>query len=167
MAKNNIYLTMNHDVHRRYAKVPVNIVAGLRPDPVDPRIQVGWTLNTAESDYDLATKRRINFVYENEVIEIYSEAEDRVFRKLNQALLNAGLLREYVGTAETEVSANFLTDDQVLEIVNIRSIADFKRELQAITSPVTLQRVKERAEDSNVTVSKLKALDARMQELTS
>lgn len=166
MAKNNIYLTMSNSVYRRYAKVPINIIAGLRPDPVDLRVQVGWTLSTAEQDYDLAARKRVNFVYENEVIEIYSEAEDKVFRRLNRSLLDSGLLREYIGEQSNEISDNFITDDAVLVLVSMKSNADFKKELQKFTSLVTLARIKERAEEIGVSIAKIRAIEARVQELS-
>lgn len=165
MAKNNIYLTLSDYVYRRYAKVPVNIVAGLRPDPLDPRVQIGWTLSTAEGDYNISDKKRVNFVYENEVIEVYSESEDVIFRRLNKALLDKGLLREYVGAQSTEISENFISDEGILTLVTMKSLADFKKELQKFTSSVTLTRIKERAEEVGVSVSKIRAIESRMQEL--
>ncbi|MFN9113992.1 MAG: hypothetical protein ACK5XN_28335, partial [Bacteroidota bacterium] len=84
MAKNNIYPAKSEEIFKRYAKVPVNIVAGLRVDPFDTRIQVGWTLSTSEEDFDFSSKTRRNFVYDNEVIELYSSHEDVMFRRLNK-----------------------------------------------------------------------------------
>lgn len=167
MPKNNIYLPLSDSVYRRYAKVPVNIVAGLRPDPTDPRVQIGWTLSTAESDYDLVSKKRVNFVYENEVIETYSESEDKVFRRLNKTLLDKGLLREYVGTNNHEISENFINDDEIVNLVEMKSIADFKKALKRFTSLTTLARIKERAEDSGVSVTKIRAIEARTEELSA
>jgi hypothetical protein len=163
MARNNIYPTKSHEVYKRYAKVPTNIVAGLRADPFDSRVQVGWTLSTSEEDFNYETKTRAKFNYENEVIEIYSEQEDALFRRLNKNLLSKGLLKEYTGVdADAGDTANFLTDAQVNAVVEIRSLADFTQELSKFTSEDTLQRILDAATASNKSFKKIQAVEARI-----
>lgn len=164
MSKNNIYPTKSHEVYKRYAKVPANIIAGLRADPFDPRIQVGWTLSTSEEDFDFVKKARARFTYENEVLEVYSEQEDVLFRRLNKNLLNQGLLKEYTGVdADTSSSTNFVTDEQINAIVEIRSLADFTKELTKFTSEDTLERILNAAVASNKSYKKIQAIEARIE----
>jgi|NOAtaT_7_FD_contig_21_5016189_length_1073_multi_9_in_0_out_0_3 hypothetical protein len=162
MAKNNIYPAKSEEIFKRYAKVPVNIVAGLRVDPFDTRIQVGWTLSTSEEDFDFSSKTRRNFVYDNEVIELYSSHEDVMFRRLNKNLLDKGLLKEYTGIQAENSSNNFISDEQVAIIVEIKSLTDFKQELEKFTSVATLSRIKEMAIATNKSVKKVQIIEARL-----
>jgi hypothetical protein len=162
MTKNNIYPAKSEEVFKRYAKVPANIVAGLRMDPFDSRVQVGWTLSTNEDDFDFVNKTRKNFVYENEVIELYSPHEDLMFRRLNKNLLDKGLLKEYTGIQIETSSNNFISDEQVAVVVEIKSLTDLKQELQKFNSVVTLTRIKDMAIATNKSVKKVQIIEARL-----
>lgn len=162
MAKNNIYPAKSQEIFKRYAKVPVNIVAGLRVDPFDTRVQVGWTLSTSESDFDFKEKVRREFVYDNEVLEVYSEHEDVMFRRLNKNLLDKGLLKEYTGIQSDSTYNNFISDEQVTVIVEMRSLTDFREELEKFTSVDTLDRIKDAAVAANKSVKKIQIIDARL-----
>lgn len=165
MAMNNIYHMMQESVYKRYTKVPVNLVGGLRLDPTDTRLQIGWVLHTDEADFDYTTKKRTQFVYDNEVIEIYSEAEDKLFRKLNAGLFRAGLLKEFLETEEVVSSPNFVNDSEINRIVEIRSITDFQTELANFDALATLERIKQQLIDQGKSVKKVQLVENRIKEV--
>lgn len=161
MAKNNIYPSFD-SVYKRYAKVPVHIVAGDRADPHDTSKNIGWTLSTSEDSFDFNTKKRTTFVYENEVIEIYSELEDKLFKRLNKNLFVNGLLKEYHESDLLPDFTNFLSDAEINEIVEIKSVAEFQNKLQSLTSEETLKRIRESAVSRNKPIKRIQSIDARI-----
>jgi hypothetical protein len=161
MAKNNIYPSFDV-VYKRYAKVPIHIVAGDRVDPHDATKNVGWTLSTSENSFDFSTKKRSAFVYEDEVIEIYSELEDKLFKRLNKNLFVNGLLKEYNESDLLPDFGNFLSDKEIDDIVESKSVADFQNSLQKLTSEETLKRVRESAIAKNKPIKRIQAIDARI-----
>lgn len=165
MAMNNIYHMMQDSIYKRYTKVPINLVGGLRVDPTDTRLQIGWVLHTDEADFDFTTKKRTQFVYDNEVIEIYSESEDKLFRKLNAGLFRAGLLKEFFETDEVVSSPNFVNDSEIDRIVEIRSIADFQAELANFDALATLERIKQQLIDQGKSVKKVQLVENRIKEV--
>lgn len=161
MAKNNIYPAFD-TVYKRYAKVPIHIVAGDRVDPQDSTKNVGWTLSTKEDNFSIETQKRTEFVYEDEVIEIYSALEDKLFQRMNKSLFSRGLLKEYDQESLPPDMANFLNDSEILEIVEIKSLTELAKRLQLITSLTTLQRIRESAVSLNKTVKKVQVIDDRI-----
>lgn len=161
MSKNNIYPSFDV-VYKRYAKVPIHIVAGDRVDPQDSTKNVGWTLSTSEDSYDFEAKKRTQFVYEDEVIEIYTELEDKMFQRMNKTLFSNGLLKEYNKEALPPDLTNFLSDAEVLEIVEIKSLIDLAKRLQQLTSVTTLNRIRDSAVSLNKTIKKIQVIDDRI-----
>ena len=166
MAINNIYHMMQGSAYKRYTKVPINLVGGLRVDPTDTRLQIGWILHTDETDFDFATKKRMRFVYENEVIEIYSESEDKLFRKLNSGLFRAGLLKEFFETDEIVNSPNFVDDSEISRIVEIRSLTEFQAAVAKFDALATLERIKQQLIDQGKSVKKVQLLENRIKEVS-
>jgi len=161
MSKNNIYPAFE-TVYKRYAKVPVHIVAGARLDPHDSAKNIGWTLSTREENFDIEKQQRSEFAYEDEVIEVYTALEDKMFRKLNSKLFSLGLLKEYDQEALPPDMVNFLTDSEILEIVELKSLTELAKRLQLLTSLTTLQRIRESAVDLNKTIKKIQVIDDRI-----
>lgn len=165
MAVNNIYHMMQENVYKRYTKVPINLVGGLRVDPTDTRLQIGWVLHTDEADFDFTTKKRTQFVYDNEVLEVYSESEDKLFRKLNSGLFRAGLLKEFFETDEVVSSPNFVNDSEIDRIVEIRSLSDFQVALANFDALATLERIKQQLIDQGKSVKKVQLVENRIKEV--
>jgi hypothetical protein len=165
MAVNNIYFTLQDQIYKRYTKVPINVVGGLRVDPTDPRLQIGWVLKTDEDSFDFATKKRTKFVYDNEVIEVYSESEDKLFRKLNSGLFRSGLLKEYNEENELVDSPNFVNDAEILRVIEIRSVAEFEAALKKFDAVATLERIKQQLVDQGKSVKKVQLVEARLKEV--
>jgi hypothetical protein len=162
MAINNIYPSISTGVYKKYAKVPINMLAGLRSDPLDTKVNVGWVLSTDEKNFDLASNSRTAFVYDDEVIEIYSETEDKIFKRLNKALFSKGLLKDYNEDELPVNLKNFVNDSEIYEIVELRSLAEFNSRLEKFDSVATLQRIREVAVSENKSVKKVQAIDARI-----
>lgn len=163
MANNNIYVELEGSAYKRYEKVPINIVAGLRANPLDTKLQVGWSLTTSEDDFSVKENKRTAFVYETEVIEIYSEIEDKIFRRLNKSLFDKGLLKVHEGLTPEYDFANFITDEQVGEIINIRTTDEFKNKLDAYNSLSTLNRIKDAAITANKSIKKIQLIENRIE----
>jgi hypothetical protein len=161
MSKNNIYPAFE-TVYKRYAKVPIHIVAGSRVDPQDNTKNVGWTLSTKEENFNIEKQSRSEFVYEDEVIEVYTPIEDKMFQRLNKSLFSLGLLKEYDQESLPPDMKNFLNDSDVLEIVEMKSLAELAKRLQQLTSVATLQRVRELAVSLNKTIKKIQVIDDRI-----
>jgi hypothetical protein len=161
MAKNNIYPAFE-SVYKRYAKVPIHIVAGNRVDPQDSTKNVGWTLSTKEENFDIEKQKRTEFVYEDEVIEIYTPLEDKMFQRFNKSLFSLGLLKEYDQESLPPDMNNFLNDSDVLEIVEMKSLTELAKRLQLLTSVATLQRIRELAVSLNKTIRKIQIIDDRI-----
>jgi hypothetical protein len=164
MSKENIYPELADKVVKRYAKVPVHMVSGFRIDPYDTRKQVAWLLATRPENYDVKTKAR-TFEYEDEVIELYSEFEAEAFIRLNRKLIAQGLLKVYEGVNNQVNEVNTMSDTQVLEIINIRANTDFQNELEKITSPLTLIRMKHMATDAGKSIKRIQMIDSRIEVL--
>jgi hypothetical protein len=164
MSKQNIYYELSDKVVKRYAKVPVHLVAGVRIDPYDQKNTISWLLMTDASNYDEKTKQK-TFVYEDEVIELYSQYEADAFVRLNKKLIERGLLKVYTGSGSTVDETNTMSDDELSKILSIRSNEDFASEINKLSSSLTLTRLKQFAIDMGKSVKRVHVLEARIKEL--
>lgn len=164
MSKQNIYYELSDRVVKRYAKVPVHLVAGVRIDPYDTKNTISWLLMTDASNYDEKTKQR-TFVYEDEVIELYSQYEADAFVRLNKKLIERGLLKVYTGSGNSVDETNTMSDDELSQILSIRSNEDFASEVNKLSSSLTLIRLKQLAIDLGKSVKRVQVLEARIKQL--
>ena len=164
MSKQNIYYELSDKVIKRYAKVPVHLVAGVRIDPYDTKNTISWLLMTDASNYDEKTKQR-TFVYEDEVIELYSQYEADAFVRLNKKLIERGLLKVYTGLGNSVDETNTMSDDELSQILSIRSNEDFASEVNKLSSSLTLIRLKQLAIDLGKSVKRVQVLEARIKQL--
>jgi hypothetical protein len=164
MSKQNIYYELSDKVVKRYAKVPVHLVAGVRIDPYDTKNTISWLLMTDASNYDEKTKQR-TFVYEDEVIELYSQYEADAFVRLNKKLIERGLLKVYTGSGNSVDETNTMSDDELSQILSIRSNEDFASEVNKLSSSLTLIRLKQLAIDLGKSVKRVQVLEARIKQL--
>lgn len=164
MSKQNIYHELADKVVRRYAKVPVHMVSGNRIDPYDHKNTVSWILATDPDNYDMVNKK-LKFNYEDEVIELYSQYEADAFVRLNKRLIERGLLKVYTGSGESVDETNTMSDDQLVQILSIRSNDDFALEVTKLSSSFTLVRLKQLAVDLNKSVKRVQLLEDRIKQL--
>jgi hypothetical protein len=164
MSKQNIYYELSDKVVRRYAKVPVHLVSGSRIDPYDHKSTVSWLLMTEAVNYNEDTKER-TFVYEDEIIELYSQYEADAFVRLNKKLIERGLLKVYTGSGAQVDETNTMSDDELSQILSIRSNEDFTTEVNKLSSSLTLSRLKQLAVDLGKSVKRVQVLESRIKQL--
>jgi len=128
---NNIYLVLTDPPTHRYVKSIPSKIAGVRLD-ADGKNQVGFVLQSQTSG---------EFSYDDEVLEIYSDREDRFLRQVNKGLFKQGLLQPFKGELPDVDMSNVLSDEAIVEIASIRNLPQLQKRLQEITSPFTVKRV--------------------------
>ena len=154
MSVNHQYIELQDTVFKRYHKTEIAALSGKRLNPHNLAEQVYFLLTTPEhcilyktvqqGDNEVVefSGRTKELDYEQEVLEIYSDKEDVIFRTLNKVLFERGLLVEYAQQANPITTANALNDAQIDVIAKNPNIRSFKKHLEPITSPQTLQRIK-------------------------
>lgn len=165
MSVNNIYIEFDQNVYSRYKKTSTGAIAGKRQDPhSQTRQRVDFLLMSDWKDFDMNTNS-VRFNYDNDVIEIYSADEDRVFRILNAYLFQNGYLAPYDGNRDAPDMSNLLSDAAVSDIAASKNLLSFKKHIRAIDSKVTLQRIKDVTERADRPVSFIRAIEERIKEL--
>jgi len=164
MSVNNIFEDLEDQVIARYAKVPLYMVGGQRLDPHDAKKTIPWVLETEADNFQFSTKTK-NFVYEDEVIEVYSKLDLSTFLRLNKGLIEQGLLKKYEGEKSSVNTSEMIPDVELMDIANIRANDKFVEEINQINSDLTLKRLKNIATDAGKSVKKISLIDARIEEL--
>lgn len=131
---NNIFLVNAESPVKRYVKTVPSKVGGIRFSS-NGENQVGFVLESEPT----------GFVYDAEVLEIYTEREDRALRQLNKSLFTNGYLKEYALDAPPVDVSNMLTDDEIVEIASLRNIYTLEARINELTSPFTLRRILDEA----------------------
>jgi len=146
---NNIYYELQEGVYKRYKKAQLAALSGMRPNPHDLKGRVPFLLVTPEESVEwkedgdkYLTPIGIKTIkYDEEVLEIYSAEEDRLFLRLNTKLFEDGLLVEYnLPRAELNTD-NTLTEDELTELCSVMNPRVFASRIKKITSPATLDRI--------------------------
>jgi hypothetical protein len=161
---NNIFPELENKIFKRYSKVPVHMISGLRPDPYETRKSIPWVLQTKDENYSIKEKKLI-FEYEDEVIELYSQFEVDTFKRLNKSLFDQGFFKEFIGEQAPVNTTNIISDNDLENIANIRSNEAFAVEINKLTSPLTLERLKQIATAAGKSVRKIQLIDARIEAL--
>jgi hypothetical protein len=148
MSKNHQYYEFEQDIVERWVKTVPHMVSGKRFNPYSPSQTIDFVLKTATNNfnYDKASKSytadtKVTFVYEDEVLELYSDNEARLFKRLNKGLIERGLLKPYVGVASEVDTSNTLSDDEIDTIASMVNLLAFKKRIGSITSMPTLDRL--------------------------
>lgn len=167
MSSNHQFVEYGDNVVRRYVKTVPHILSGLRLNPHNPKERMEFLLKTPENNFDFQTRLVKTVDYEEEVLEIYSDTELKVFERLNRSLIESGLLKEYAGEANSVDTTNLLNDDEVNDIAETRQLPVFKSKINKITSVISLKRIRKAIEELNRPVSLVKAVENRIHELTT
>ena len=138
-SNNNIVFTAD-EVVARYAKTVNWSISGRRLDPHDHKREIIFILG-----------QRVNneFSYDTDVVELYSLLEVRFFVQSNKYLFEQGLIAEYEEEREKVDFTNMLTDEDVYRIAASKTFTDFLLAAEGITSPITLERIMNAAEELN------------------
>lgn len=165
MSYNHQIIEFSDSVVKRYVKTVPYAVTGFRLDPHNPANRLDWMLKTDEAQFDFDTKKVSGFNYENDVLELYSEQEVKLFERLNRRLIEEGVLKVYNEEAPEIDRANMLDDDEVSEIASIRQVTAFKKRISDITSVPTMERIIEAAHELNRPISIVNAAQGRLDEI--
>jgi hypothetical protein len=173
------FIAFTDNVYKKYVKTQIGSLSGKRADPTDIHKTMPFVLSTPDSHIKFRTIKQDDVEYfeveghipeidyENEVLETYSSEEDKIFRAYNKKLLEQGLLVEYTAAAKTIDLTNALTQEDILQLAQIKNIPSFKKEIRFITSAVTLERIRDALIDLDRPMSFLKAIKERIDELTN
>lgn len=123
---------------KRYATAVNFSIAGFRLNPHDLKDRQTFILGDREQNKP--------FNYEDHVIELYSEIEDKFFIQTNRYLFAQGMLQVYNDRLEDVSMENVLTEEQVTEVASINNINALLAKLAEFSSPVTINRILDRAE---------------------
>lgn len=158
MAINNIYPQLAGHAYKKYRKVVPHPIGGKRLDPfkVNENIFVDWLLKTEEVDFDFEAKKIARFAYENEVIELYSEVEDKVFRRLNPGMFEQGFLAVY---GENQPELKDKTHYDLDTIASIRLPSNFKKAVQELPK-TALSELEKKIREKNRPISFLAIIEA-------
>jgi len=148
---NNIYLVNVEPPVKRYVKTIPSRVGGIRFD-ANGKTEVGFILASDER----------GFIYDNEVLEIYTEREDRALRQLNKNLFTQGYLKEYTADAPGIDVSNMLSDEEIHEIASMRNIKSLEVRLTELSSPFTLRRVLDTANEIGRPQKTIAVIQARL-----
>lgn len=130
MSVNNIFLIVVDPPYKRYVKTVPSSIGGIRLNSEGT--------NTTEF---VLRSHPDGFVYDDEVLEIYTDREDRFLRQSNKTLFQKGYLKEYIGEQPQLDTSNMLTDSEIEEIASIRNVAVLQKRLNEITSILSMKRI--------------------------
>lgn len=139
MSKFHQYIEFSDQIVARWQKISIGAVAGSRVDPYDPSKRVTFLLKSAEDDFDLE-KKTLTFNYENDVIELYSDLEARMFPAINKAIMEQGLLAPYHGTAIGTDMSNVFSEAEIQQIIVLKK-PEFIARLNELSSWATVARI--------------------------
>jgi hypothetical protein len=150
-SKNHVYYELQDHTYKRYVKTPIGILAGMRVNPHDITQRVPFLLQSDErrvayekDEYGFDKSDKIATIApptEDDILETYSEEEDRVFRRINAALFAQGLLVETTAPEQANNHENALTDTQIADLCN--NWLRFKKHVPTITASITLDRIEQ------------------------
>jgi hypothetical protein len=150
MSKNHQFIEFETQTVARWTKTVPHMVSGKRVNPYKTNEHIDFVLKTDQRsfNFELINKtaypnpsEKFTFVYEDEVVEIYSEMEEKLFQRLNKGLIERGLLKKYEGIHSSIDTSNALSDEDINTIATITNLLVFKKRLKEITSSVTIERV--------------------------
>jgi len=160
---NNIWIEYSDRIVSRYKRTCVNAVSGIRLHP-NTNDRISFVLNSNWDDFDKLTET-VKFRYDNDIIEIYSEQEDKVFRLINAYLFQNGYLAPYGGSKEVVSTANSLSDEALADIAGAKSITVFEEHVKELTSLVTLTRLLEAVKSADRPYSFINIVEKRIKEI--
>jgi hypothetical protein len=175
MSHNHQFIELEDKVVKRYAKTINSVLTGFRLDPRRPENRLDWMLASPRKLFSVVWEdgqqpyvQRNNFSYDDEVIELYSEGEVRLFERLNRDSIESGALKVYTNPAPAVDTTNLLTDEEVDAIATIKQVTKLKKTISDPAFTVqTLKRILERVEAHDRPISVVKAITSRIDELSA
>lgn len=174
MSVNHQFIAFDNKIVKRYAKTTIGILTGYRLDPNRPENRLDWLLASPNQSFQVVWEDgqapkiiRTHFSYDDEVLELYSETEVKLFERLNKAAIESGALKIYTEEAPVVDTTNMMTDEEVESIAITKQIPSIKKKIAGINSIVTLKRILEAVEKHDRPMSVAKAIQDRINELST
>jgi hypothetical protein len=174
MSTNHQFIAFDQQIVKRYAKTTSSILTGYRLDPYRPENRIDWLLSSPNANFQVVWEEgqtprliRTGFSYDDEVIELYSDTEVRLFERANRAAIENGALKLYTEDAPAVDMTNFMTDDEVEAIATTKQIPSIKKKIAGVYSTLTLKRILEAVEKHDRPMSVAKAIKERIDELST
>lgn len=138
----------------RFERAIISGVSGRRLNPQGLAVVEFLIQPNDPSDYDEA------------ILELYSDEELAVFKRLNRPLFEQGLLVPFEGDRTAVGMVNIMTDAQIEEVISQSlTIKDIGLKVQPITSVFTLDRFIKIAVEMGKTSRYVKVIEDRKKEL--
>lgn len=174
MSKNNIFYDFEESVYCRYKKTVPTMVSGTRRNPYKPEESIAFVLATDSRNFNFdrigknePLGEQITFNYDDEVLEVYTEQEDKFIRRVNAHFFREGILIAYEENRPVIETTNDISDTDIYEIASAKNVFQFKKALQAFDSAITLNRIKEALRQKNRPISFVNAVTSRLEEIDS
>ncbi len=174
MSVNHQFIAFDDKIVKRYAKTTNHILSGYRLDPYRPENRIDWLLSSPNKNFQVVWEDgvppqiiRTAFSYDEEVIELYSDVEVRLFERLNRRSIENGALKVYTDESPSVDLSNALTDDEVEKIATIKQVPALRKKVAGISSPLTLKRILEAVERHDRPMSVARAIQDRINELST
>lgn len=151
----NIIVTAENEPIKKFAKAIPSKLAGRRLDP----------FKMSEIAFVLESDPKEGFLYENDVVEIYSERELRFFLHANRTFIKEGYLKEFHGSPTEADVTNVISDEEIERIAALRTGPMIAKRIGELTSLVAVQRVLDMAQHIGRPASIIKIIEKRIQEL--
>lgn len=176
---NHQFLEFSDEVKKRYVKTRIEPIVGYRLNPrngVNPNERIEFLLATPEENIKVTpygdgepTKlEQTTLTYEDEVLELYTDMEVKSFERMNRLLIENGLLIEYSMEAPEVDKTNTLSDQEMLKLARMKTLAPFKTRIAEITSEHTLRSLLEVMETvDTVTNAQMSVVRERLNEFKS
>jgi len=138
-----------------YRKTTEHAISGWRIDPTNKKEVEFYLVNPKDT-----------FSYDDDVLEIYSDKEDKFLIQRNRYLFEQGMLVEFRGNSMEVDMSNVLTDEDVESIATIKTSGDMYTRLQELNSKIAVERVFKTAQYIGRPAAILKVIKQRLEELT-
>lgn len=173
MSHNHQFIQFEDKIVRRYAKTINSPLSGYRLDPNRPENRIDWLLASPNKLFEVIWEDgeapkiiKKGFSYDDEVIELYSDQEVRLFERFNKAAIESGALKLYDNSAPAIDTTNFMSDAEIDAVATTKQVLAIRKKLSIVTSIQTLQRILDAVERHDRPMSIARAVQERMHELT-
>jgi hypothetical protein len=138
MSKYHQYPEYSDRVVARYQKTIPCKIAGIRLNPHDDVTRMDFLLESREENFEGDS---VTFNYRDDIVELYSDKEARMFKSLNAKLFEEGVLVPYSETPAEVRMDNTLSDVEVKALAKFGTKEKFAEKLREFDSWVPVSRI--------------------------
>ncbi len=163
MSKYHQYPEYSDRVVARYQKTVPCKSAGTRLNPHDDVTRMDFLLESREDNFEDGT---VKFNYRDDVVELYSDKEARMFKSLNSKLFEEGSIAPFDEKPAEVKMDNALTDSDIKALAKYGTREKFAEKLKEFDSWVPVSRILAQL-DENSPVWRRDLIMKRLDELRS